>query len=621
MKKTFYTKALVACAAFTLATAGLLSCKLQDADAFTAQPDMGIVVSSIELSANSVSLSGSRALTATTLTATVSPSYALDTTISWVSADESVATVEVDADDTSSVSIVLQGSGTTTITAASGTATATCTVICEMETTPPLTVSDVAYVANGNNVFFTWTDPVDYDEDLDHILITAYTGKSSVASAEIPAGVQYGWITGLSTGSTYSFTFNSYDVSGNASSAVTVDEVTTGESENSTAPDAPADFAVAENGGETISFSWTASSSGVYQKLTVTATDGGTLPTVLFCTDYDTLLISDSSDSAVSCLIPNNTVTALSATGFATGSTYTVTLAALTEDFAASESVSLDVTAAPAVSGVAVSLKYTGSIIVTWTDFANSEYTYTVSATDGSATVTSDSIAYGTQSAHVTGLTVGTDYTVTVSTYDADGTHLATSAGVTCTPKTMLWQVVNAYNASYLMAPYITSSVTYSNICTVSATSSWSYPYWIVHPSLSTPEDSDTFSLESSTADGTATGLYLCIDNVQAYNSSGDASGWGYPYSSHSYHAYSLDADTIERDMGSLDYASFSLLTSSVSAPSNGTLGDDYSSWYVWQVGSTGYYLYDTYLNVSGESSYSASSVDNAYAYCQTVLE
>ena len=73
----------------------------------------------------------------------------------------------------------------------------------------------------------------------------------------------------------------------------------------------------------------------------------------------------------------------------------------------------------------------------------------------------------------------------------------------------------------------------------------WKYPYWIVRPSLYTPEDTDTFSLESSESASIsgASGLYLCIDNVQSYGS--DASGWGYPSSSHSYHAYSLDTDTI----------------------------------------------------------------------------
>lgn len=605
--------AKAACVSLMALTA-FVSCSTQDADEFTPQVDNGIQISSIALSRTSVELTGMRKQTSITLTATASPSYATDTTLTWASSDPAIASVTADDSDSTVATVTLEGAGNAVITAsnAAGTVHAECAVTCLLETTPPLAVSNVTPTANGNNVYFTWTDPTDYDSDLDHILIATADGAHT---AEVAAGVQYGWVQGLAAGTEYSFKLTAVDANGNTSDSVTV-AATTQDTVSETAPAAASGLDVAENGGETISFSWTASADAAYQKLVITALDGGSVPTSLSASAHEKALVTETTDTAVTFLLPDNTTTAASATGFETGKAYKAELYALSADFVASETaVDCEVTAAPAVTGVAATIKYTGSIIVTWTDYADETYKYVAVATDGaSSTVTSSLIEAGTQKAHLTGLTAGTAYSVTVKTYSGN-TALAESAAITITPKTVIWQIVNTYNTSYIFAPYITDTLDYKNVCTVAAGSTWKYPYWIVRSSLSTPEDSETFSLESSESASLsgASGLYLCIDNVQSFGS--DASGWGYPASSHSYHAYSLATDVIEDHMGSLDYASFKLLPSSVSAT------EGWSAWYVWQVGSTGRYLYDTYLNVSGETSYTASSGDYVFAYQETVVE
>lgn len=78
-------------------------------------------VESIALNENTLTLYTNRDPKTATLTATVSPDNATDKTVTWISADEKIATVENGV-------VTAVGNGTTTITAQAGDKTAVCTV-------------------------------------------------------------------------------------------------------------------------------------------------------------------------------------------------------------------------------------------------------------------------------------------------------------------------------------------------------------------------------------------------------------------------------------------------------------------------------------------------------------
>ena len=78
-------------------------------------------VESIALNENTLTLYTNRDPKTATLTATVSPDNATDKTVTWISADEKIATVENGV-------VTAVGNGTTTITAQTGEKTATCVV-------------------------------------------------------------------------------------------------------------------------------------------------------------------------------------------------------------------------------------------------------------------------------------------------------------------------------------------------------------------------------------------------------------------------------------------------------------------------------------------------------------
>ena len=80
-----------------------------------------IDVASVTLDKNALTLYTNRDPKTATLTATVSPDNATDKTVTWISADEKIATVENGV-------VTAVGNGTTTITAQTGEKTATCVV-------------------------------------------------------------------------------------------------------------------------------------------------------------------------------------------------------------------------------------------------------------------------------------------------------------------------------------------------------------------------------------------------------------------------------------------------------------------------------------------------------------
>lgn len=569
---------------------------------FSAQEDSGIQVSKITLSQNSVTLSGSRNAANQTVTATVSPSFAQDTTVYWQSSDENICGLS--ATTGSSVTLILKGVGKATVTAtdSSGSVSSTIDVTCVFETTPPFAVSSVSATPHANNVFFTWTDPVDYDNDLDHIEIVASNGeKTSVA-----AGVQYGWVKNLTAGTEYSFTLTAYDANGNASSAVSASATTT-DSEDTTVPVAQTSLTTSANNGTSATFSWTCG-TGTYQKLAVRAADSSEL-SLSAATSSNSVLSFTESGSSVVFDIPDNTTDLVTISGFETGKSYVLTLYELNADLVPSDaSVEFEFTAAPSVSNVSPSIKYTGSIVVEWTDFNDSSYYYKAKATsvsDSTKSVESSNIAYGTQSAYLTGLDVGTEYSVIVSTYSSSGDLLATSATVSITPKTVLWHLLSGYSSGRYVCRNICSSV--PNGYTVGAISSGlsTQEYWIVHSSLT--GSADYFSLEASDVNGTSTGYYMYLDTTGRAQDSG-TNLW----TANSSYANKLQVATLDESYitSSRKDASFKLGSSTVKTG---------SGWYRLYDENLGYYIVHASLVFGGVSASTAEDTDGCAAvYIET---
>jgi hypothetical protein len=86
------------------------------------------------------------------------------------------------------------------------------------DTTAPAEVSNLGGTAGDGSVTLTWIDPP--DADLDHLEIT-WTGGATVL--KVAAGEQTRTITGLGNGTTYTFTVQTVDASGNKSAGQTID--------------------------------------------------------------------------------------------------------------------------------------------------------------------------------------------------------------------------------------------------------------------------------------------------------------------------------------------------------------------------------------------------------------
>lgn len=214
MKKYSIIKAFTL-SLLALSFTGICGCNNESPEFIPTKAE-GLEISEIKLSAKSLALSGTSGKTTADLTAKVLPSYVSDKTVYWSSSDSSV--VSVSAESGSQVTLTLRGKGQAEVFARSksGLVVSSCKVYCDLETTAPDPVSDLTPKANANNIYFTWEDPVDYDEDLSYIRLAVENGPY----ADVPAGVEYGWITGLTPGESYKVKVTAYDFNGNASSVV-----------------------------------------------------------------------------------------------------------------------------------------------------------------------------------------------------------------------------------------------------------------------------------------------------------------------------------------------------------------------------------------------------------------
>ncbi len=149
------------------------------------------------------------------LTADIDPNDATNQNVSWISTNESIATVTAGG----LVTAIAPGTASITAITEDGLYTDSC-VITVNDATIPAEVSSLTASTGDGQIALDWTDPT--DADFDHIEITWAPGGTSTVA--VPKGNQTYTVLGLSNGTEYTFTVVSVDLYGNKSTGSTVAE-------------------------------------------------------------------------------------------------------------------------------------------------------------------------------------------------------------------------------------------------------------------------------------------------------------------------------------------------------------------------------------------------------------
>jgi len=373
----------------------------------------------------------------------------------------------------------------------------------------PTSIDISATETSDHSITFSWTDPS--DADFDYLTVTTggkqADGTTDVTVPEkIESGVQTVTFSKLAAETEYSFTFTLYDVFGN-STAVNASGTT---SADTAAPSAVTGLSAAA-GRSSVTLNWTASASDDVKEYSV--------------------YVDDAAEASVTVTETTATISDLSA-----GTEYSFAVKAV--DYSGNESESVSVSATPAIpaaSNVAAEARYTGSVLVTWTDTTAQEegltYSYKVTCSDDS--VEAVTVESGVQQAHFTGLTVGNDYSFTVTVVDSDSVECGSLDTESVTAKTVIWQILSGYQTGrYLAWASSSSSTVCYNTAAVATSANPTAYLWIVRPSLSGTDG--YFSLEAAADEsGVGTGYFLYYDTNSrpyvAYNGTW-GSGNGAPY-------------------------------------------------------------------------------------------
>ena len=281
------------------------------------------------------------------------------------------------------------------------------------DTTPPALITNLRAVqGDGGSVQVSWTEP--FDSDLAHVLLSWEPADGDQTSPlMVDPGTRPDAITGLTAGTEYSFTAVSVDITGNMSAASQPSVVTV----DATAPAAPTEFTAraAVDGG--VLLSWTNPTTDtdfVYAVLEWEPTGG----------DQTQPLMVRGTSAVV--------------TGLTHGTEYSFTIAGAdiagnVSDASAAQTATADSLVDPVTT--LMTIPGDANIILTWippVDIDLASVNITWEPAEGTTTQPI-SAAAGTTAASITGLTNGTEYTISVVAVDTVGNR-STVETITATP-------------------------------------------------------------------------------------------------------------------------------------------------------------------------------------------
>lgn len=338
----------------------------------------------------------------------------------------------------------------------------------------------------------------------------------------------------LKSGTAYTATVTQYTSDG--ATSYSTKEVTTETDET-----APADVtnAVVQGGRSSISLSWTEPAD----------TDFKCVKIVPYTVTTDSEGSKTSTATGEEFTV-NKGTTYYVCTEVDAETEYEFKIYALDYDNNSSAGVTTDTCAlgVPVAKNVTAQARWTQEVLVKWTDVSMVEvdsngetvtYTYNVAVKQGEEEVASKSVECGVGVAQFTGLTVGTEYTFTVSVIPSDTPDKSFSnedCVKTATPRkvTVVYKNCNGGDNPYLTASSGKVPITNSGSSKGFTTS------WIVWPALdgsieftytadySTDSKAvkpqtgtvDTFSLEATPNSGYESGLYLNFPSLETSNTS-----------------------------------------------------------------------------------------------------
>ena len=261
----------------------------------------------------------------------------------------------------------------------------------------------------------SWTAPADNGSAVTSYTVTASPGGAATTVSGAPPATT-ATVTGLTNGTSYTFTVAATNSVGTGSASAPSNAVTP-----ATVPDAPTNV-VATRANMSASVSWTApaNNGSAVTSYTVTASPGGAATTV------------SGAPPATSATV----------SGLTNGTTYTFTVKATNgvgQSPASAPSNAVTPATVPDAPTAVTATRGNMSASVTWTAPANNGSavtSYTVTASPGGAATTVSGAPPAT-TATVTGLTNGTSYTFTVAATNSVGTGSASAPSNAVTPATV----------------------------------------------------------------------------------------------------------------------------------------------------------------------------------------
>ena len=285
-----------------------------------------------------------------------------------------------------------------------------------------VSASNVNNVANGTapSASVSWTAPTTTNGSaISGYAITAYIGSNAQATESFSSTATTETFTGLTAGTTYTFTVAAINGAGNGSASAASNSVNA-----ATVASSPIGV-TATPGNASAIITWTASANtggASISGYSVTSTPAVTAP------------VSCTNTSNLSCTF----------TGLTNGIAYTFAVTAVNAagSSAAGASASTTPFTLPgAPTGVAATSHANSQSLVSWTAPASNGSAitgYTVTATDSTTSANGgQTCATATTSCLVTGLTNGDSYTFTVTATNAAGTGASSAASAAAVPSTV----------------------------------------------------------------------------------------------------------------------------------------------------------------------------------------